>query len=316
MSTVTEKVGPVGDDAERVRLIRSIAGRAAGDRRLRVVLDTDTYNEIDDQFALVDLLLSRDRVDLEAIYAAPFHNRRSESPADGMRKSYEEIGRVLGKCGDEGTAVFEGATDWLSVSGPSEAAAVQDLVSRAAIVDGGPLYVVAIGAPTNISSALMVAPEIAERVVVVWLGGNALWWPTASEFNLRQDLRASQVLFDSGVALVHVPCFGVTDHLTTTREEIDRHVRPAGEVGQFLADRFDEYVRDEAGVSKVIWDLGAVSWLLDAAWAETVLKPSPVLTEDMTWSVDERRHLIGEVVAVDRDAMFGHLFRRLTEWSQ
>lgn len=306
----------MGRDADRVRLIESIGDRGATEARPRVVLDTDTYNEIDDQFALVDLLLSRDRVDLEAVYAAPFHNGRSEGPGDGMRKSYAEIGRVLAKCGDDGTPVFEGATEWLSVSGPSHADAVRDLVMRAASVEGGPLYIVAIGAPTNISSALMVAPEIAERIVVVWLGGNALWWPTAREFNLEQDLQASQVLFDSGVALVHVPCCGVTDRLIATREEIDRYVRPAGEVGHFLADRFDEYVRSEAGVSKVVWDLGAVSWVLDAAWAETVLKPSPVLTEEMTWSVDDRRHLIGEVVAVDRDGIFGHFFRRLAEWSK
>ena len=40
--------------------------------RIRAVLDTDTYNEIDDQFAIVQTLLSAERIDLEGIYAAPF----------------------------------------------------------------------------------------------------------------------------------------------------------------------------------------------------------------------------------------------------
>jgi hypothetical protein len=63
--------------------------------RRRVVLDTDTYNEVDDQFALAHLLLSDECVSLEAVYAAPFFNERSSGPADGMEKSHEEILRVL-----------------------------------------------------------------------------------------------------------------------------------------------------------------------------------------------------------------------------
>ncbi len=51
-------------------------------------------------------------------------------------------------------------------------AAVEDLIARASADRPDPLYVVAIAAPTNIASALLAAPEIVERIVVVWLGGN------------------------------------------------------------------------------------------------------------------------------------------------
>ena len=54
--------------------------------KIRMVLDTDTYNEVDDQFALVYALLSPERIQVEAIYAAPFHNKRSSGPADGMAR--------------------------------------------------------------------------------------------------------------------------------------------------------------------------------------------------------------------------------------
>ena len=84
---------PALSDAEARSLLEPREGK------LRVVLDTDTYNEIDDQFAVVHALLSGDRLDVEAIYAAPFHNNRSEGPADGMRKSFEEIGRLLDRMG-------------------------------------------------------------------------------------------------------------------------------------------------------------------------------------------------------------------------
>ena len=60
-----------------------------------MVLDTDTCNEIDDQFALVYALLCPEKLNVEAVYAAPFTNDRSTGPGDGMEKSYEEILRLL-----------------------------------------------------------------------------------------------------------------------------------------------------------------------------------------------------------------------------
>ncbi|MEM7683043.1 MAG: hypothetical protein AAF288_13905 [Planctomycetota bacterium] len=51
------------------------------------VLDTDTFNEIDDQFALAYTLLSPERLRLHARYAAPFHNDRSTGPSHGMAQN-------------------------------------------------------------------------------------------------------------------------------------------------------------------------------------------------------------------------------------
>lgn len=299
-------------DESRLRLLSSRT--AVGSLSPRMVLDTDTYNEIDDQFALTHAVLAADRVRLEAIYAAPFHNAKSSGPGDGMRRSYEEIHLVLSAIGHTGTPVFEGATEWLNDSRRGRVSpATEDLINRAGTAPGEPLYVVAIGAATNISNALLVAPEIVDRIVVVWLGGNSFYWPTAREFNLQQDVRAARVLFESGVALVHVPCFNVADHLTTTRDEIERYVRPAAKIGEFLAERYAGHVAEGPGVSKVIWDLAAVGWLLEPSWTKSVLLHSPVLTEEMTWSHDLGRHFIREVTYVKRDAIFGDLFRRLAD---
>ena len=63
--------------------------------KIRMVLDTDTYNEIDDQFAVAYAMCSPEKLTVEAIYAAPFLNERSTGPGDGMVKSYEEILRLL-----------------------------------------------------------------------------------------------------------------------------------------------------------------------------------------------------------------------------
>ena len=86
---------------------------AAGERpnrRVDVVLDTDTYNEIDDQYALAYLIASQDRLNLQGIYAAPFHNQKSDGPGYGMEKSYQEIMNILSLMGrdDLKSMVYKG----------------------------------------------------------------------------------------------------------------------------------------------------------------------------------------------------------------
>jgi hypothetical protein len=282
--------------------------------RLRAVLDTDTYNEIDDQFALVQAMLSPDRIALEAIYAAPFHNKRSTSPGDGMVKSYEEILRLLDRMGrPPGGFVFRGVRDYVGPAKEArEAEAVDDLIARArAGSPRDPLYIVAIAAISNVASALLKAPDIADRVVVVWLGGHALDWPDTREFNLRQDVGGAQVVFDSGAPLVLVPCKGVTSHLHTTVPEIERHVEPHGEIGRFLADRFKGYSHDHFGWSKEIWDMAPVAWLIDPDWAPTVVVPTPILTDQVTWSVDRTRSPMRYATIVKRDPILKDFFSKL-----
>ena len=129
---------PIIEGAERLRLLTAPKGK------VRAVLDTDTYNEIDDQFALVQMLLSPERISVEAIYAAPFHNARSSGPGDGMEKSHAEILTLLDRLGmDAGAKVFRGVDAWV---GPEKAArsapAVDDLIARAReSTPEDPLYV-------------------------------------------------------------------------------------------------------------------------------------------------------------------------------
>lgn len=281
--------------------------------RLRAVLDTDTYNEIDDQFALAYALLSPEQLDVVAIYAAPFHNSRSSGPEDGMLRSYDEIERVLDRLGRRGTLpVYHGSTAWLPEdSTPLPSAAADDLIARAMAADDDPLYVVAIGAITNVASAILKAPEIIERIVVVWLGGHPSRWHHAREFNLRQDVRAAQVVFDCGVALIHVPCINVAEHLLTTEPELAALVKGKSAIGDYLYTIFTGYYEDHYARSKELWDLGPIAWLVQPAWTESALVHSPILSPALTWSYDPHRHLIRELDRLRRDAIFGDLFRKL-----
>jgi len=262
----------------------------------------------------VQALLSPERIDLEAIYAAPFFNNRSTSPGHGMELSYGEIIELLDRLGRSSAGfVHRGVTDYV---GPAKRAllapAVDDLIdrARAGSIDD-PLYVIAIGAISNVASALLKAPDIIDRTVVVWLGGHALEWRNQAEFNLRQDVGGVQVLFDSGVPLVLVPCMGVTSHLTSTVPEIERYVEPCGEIGRFLAMRFKEYSDDHLGWAKEIWDMAAVGWLLDPDWAPSVLVPTPIVTELKTYSFDASRHPMRYVTQVRRNPILRDFFIKL-----
>ncbi|MCY4072161.1 MAG: nucleoside hydrolase [Chloroflexi bacterium] len=284
------------------------------ERKVRMVLDTDTYNEIDDQFALVYALLSPEQLSVEAIYAAPFHNSRSTGPGDGMEKSYDEILRLLDFLGvaADGFA-FRGSTEYVGAARrPQDNAAVRDLIDKALSSPADdPLYVVAIGAITNVASALLLAPEIIKKIVVVWLGGHHLNWPHTREFNLAQDVPAAQVALDSGVPFVIVPCMGVTSHLLTTLPELRSTIGGTNPVGDYLCQIFKEYRPDSFGASSVIWDISTIAWLLNSAWAPSNLVHSPVLTDQVTWSVDQSRHLARVANFVHRDPIFRDLFNKI-----
>ena len=104
-----------------------------------MVLDTDTANEIDDQFAVVHALLSQDRLQLEAIYATLF-SRDGRSPADGVAESEAELHRLLDRLNiDDQGRVFRGADNVLRDDRPVVSnAASENLIRRALELRDGP----------------------------------------------------------------------------------------------------------------------------------------------------------------------------------
>ncbi|TVY01878.1 nucleoside hydrolase [Paenibacillus cremeus] len=282
-------------------------------RKVRMVLDTDTFNEIDDQFAVVYALLSSERIELEAFYAAPFYNQMSSSPGDGMEKSYHELLKIRALMQREELPVLRGSTSYLPGSvEPVDSEAVQDLIRRAMDTDpSDPLYVVAIGAITNVASALLLAPEIIHRIVIVWLGGHAFHWPRTDEFNLKQDVHAARIIFDSTAPVVLIPCMGVASHLKTTLSEVREYVKDSGAIGSYLYETYASCRADHFGYSRVIWDLSVIAWLLQPEACPSYLTPSPLISDDLRFIHDPNRHPIRYVSYLDRDRVFQDLFRKL-----
>jgi inosine-uridine nucleoside N-ribohydrolase len=280
-----------------------------------MVLDTDTYNEIDDQFAVVYSLISEE-VNVEALYAAPFHNSRSSGPGDGMFKSYDEILRLLDRLGISPTGfVYHGSERYLGgPDTPARSDVTDDLIARALQPHEGPLYVVAIGAITNVASAILLEPQIRSRICVVWLGGHPQYWPHSREFNLQQDVPAAQAVFDSGVPIVQIPCKNVAEHLRTTLPEMAAYVKGQGAIGDYLYQIFKEYFDEHYARSKVLWDISAIAYLLEPGWVPSAVRPSPVLRDDITWGPeDASRHPFRVATDLNRDKIYGDLFRKLAQ---
>ncbi len=293
---------------------------ARPDGLIDMILDTDTYNEIDDQFAVAYMLAAPERLRVRAICAAPFHNEKSTGPADGMEKSYQEILKLLRLARREELSplVYRGSECYL----PDESTPVDSPAARAIVriaMDYSPerpLYIVSIGAITNVASALLLAPEIARRVVIVWLGGNALHWPRNDEFNMMQDVAAARIVFGCAAPLVQLPCAGVVTEARVTGPELIHWLRGRSALCDYLCDHtIQEAEAYAAGTawSRVIWDVTAVAWLLDTEGKILADRPehSPVPQYDHRYSFDPERPLIRYVWRVDRDALFTDLFRRL-----
>lgn len=305
--------------------------------RPRVVIDTDAANEIDDQFALAWALLARDALRIEALYAAPFsfahrhadtpHLSRELAPFNppdvGMRRSLAEIVRVCAACGVSDVPVLAGTAGYLPADGaPTGSGAVNDLITRAlAMPADEPLYVLALGCPTNVSAALLIEPRIAERIVVVWTSAfpSGARQPNRS-FNFEQDLRATRHLFDCGVPLVYLPGYHVGAQLRLSWPEVERWVLPCGAIGALLAELYTHNplwplvgVTDLFAHSWVIWDLICVAWVLRPEWVPSDIVPTPGLDDELRWACQPDGLPMREAWGVKRDAIFRDLFERLAQ---
>ena len=284
-----------------------------------VVLDTDAYNEVDDQFAISYMLKSKERLNTKAIYAAPFFNGNSVSPKDGMEKSYNEIFKILSLAGEK-FDVFRGSEKYLDDENtPVISSAAEDLVQRAKNYSPEkPLYVVAIGAITNIASAILLNPDIIENIVVVWLGGHGLHYHNTKEFNMYQDVAAARVVMQSGVPFVQLPCMGVVDKFAVSKQELELWLKGKNQLADYLATNTiaaaEAYAKGRAW-TRVIWDVTAVGWLLNDSdrFMQSRVIPTPIPTYDNFYATDYNGHPMRYVYSINRDNLMNDLFEKLTK---
>lgn len=283
-----------------------------------VVLDTDAYNEIDDQFAIAYLLSCKEKLNTKALYAAPFYNDHSKSACDGMEQSYNEIIKLLDFM-NEKCEVYRGSNAFLSdEKTPIISDAARDLAERAKNYSPeNPLYVIAIGAITNVASAILLNPEIAENCVVIWLGGHAFHYPHTAEFNMKQDIAAARVVMGSGVPLVLLPCRGVVSSFTISRPELEYWLKGKSDLSDYLASHTintaEKYASGTAW-TRCIWDVTAVAWLMndDERFMEARTEKLRLPNYDNIYEIADGPD-IQYVYHIKRDFLMTDLIKRILE---
>ena len=285
--------------------------------KVDVILDTDAYNEIDDQFAIAYLLKNKWKLNTKALYAVPFHNGLSSGPEDGMEKSYNEILKLL-KMMNEDVPVFKGSRTYLKdEKTPVVSDAAYDLVERAKQYSPeNPLYVVAIGAITNIASAILLDPTIVENIVVVWLGGHALHYHDTVEFNMKQDVAAARVVMASGVPFVQLPCEGVVSEFKLSKPELEYWLKGKNELADYLAVNTIDHAESYAsGIpwTRVIWDVTAVAWLLNegSQFMDWRVIPTRLPAYNGLYEVNDNDVPMTYVYHIRRDWLMNDLLKKL-----
>ena len=201
----------------------------------------------------------------------------------------------------------------------------QKIIELALSDDERVLHVVAIGAVTNVASALLMAPEIATRMVVSWTSGYPTWTdlPNYPSLNLVQDPHASRLLFDSGVPLVYLPGFYIGAQLLISLPEMETWIKGKGEIGDYLfylynnnPIRIDRGVKMFSGQSWIVWDLINIAWLINRRWVPTRTVATPRLDGNLVWRPRADGPTMLEAIDINRDAVFHDLITKLDNREQ
>lgn len=292
------------------------------DKVLRVIIDTDAANEADDQYAIVQALLSP-RLDIRAITAAHFGHEKSPH---SMEDSYQEILRLTGIMNRRRDVfhmpVLRGAPRPLEGETAIESEGGRAIVREAMRDAAEPLYVIALGALTNVASALLMEPAIARRMTVIWIGGNA--YPQGGwEYNLKNDVTAARHVFQSDVPLWQVPR-NVYQMMLVSVAELAVQVRPCGEIGAYLFSHLVEWGRTYWGKRSPLrtgecWFLGdspAVGLLLNEHEFHYHTAPAPSIMDDMTYDLTTDNREIRIYDSVDSRFILQDLYAKLRLFAQ
>lgn len=276
-----------------------------------MILDTDTYNECDDQFALAYMIKNQDIFNIEAITVAPYsHKNRNETVISGREKSYNEILKICNWLDFNTTnKVFKGAEDYIHNGYEEYNDAVDKIIEVA--LKNNKTYIMAIGAITNIAIAIKKEPRIIDKIEVIWLGGNELGYKDNLEYNFRQDIEAIKIVFESKIKLTILPCENVVSALKININTLKERIGNKSKLCDYLIDRF--YNDGYHGIQKerVIWDISVIAYMINRNWFKTTEVSCPDIKDDTSYEITENNHKITFVTELDRDKIYENLLEKL-----
>lgn len=257
------------------------------EKQVRLITDTDAKNEADDQFAVVQALLSP-KMDNVGLIAAHFGIDRV---ADAMEASYHELETILDKIHFQKEGLlYHGAPHALPNKTTPVVSEGAELIVREAMKDDPRrLFVIFLGPLTDLASAYLMEPRIANRLTAIWIGGGV--YPSGSpEFNLGNDVNAANVVFSSKIELWQVPK-NVYEMMPVSLAELQVRVRPYGEIGKYLFDQLVAHSQEDiprksdfrTGETWVLGDSPAVGLILYEHRFEFDWVPAPYITQEQAY---------------------------------
>ena len=295
--------------------------------RTRIISDNDYSGDPDGLVQLAHHLLSPS-CEVRAVIGSHLGaddsawRTNEHSAADAVAKVRELL--ALGRFG-QGIPVIEGSAQAMaSVDKPIRNAAVDFIIEEAMRSDTeAPLYVVCGGSLTQIASAWLLEPRIADRLTVVWIGGaehegrHVPEGVPQLEYNLAEDILAAQVVFNrSNLNLWQVPRDAYRQTIFS-RAELSLRWSQTGPLGAFLTSQIGLAVaRFEAegrrlGETYVLGDSPLVlltalqtPYEPDAASSFHETLPCPILNSDGTYTPNPAGRPIRVYRTLDNRLMF------------
>jgi len=283
-----------------VRQTESNPGSAHTRARLPVIFDTDANNELDDQHALAYLLFSGETFDIRGLTVNATYN------GGEIQQHYDEAERVLKLCNLDGKIpLFLGANDdyeeireSLDQGQYDGQEAIEFIIEEARKERDERLILLPVGKLTNIALALEKAPDIKEKVRIVWLGSN---YPESGEYNQVNDIPSLNYILDQDVpfemVMVRYGKPSGSDAVRVTPAEIEQRMPGAGpnsepvegrngssftNFGDYSVDLFSNIELHGDPPARALFDMVAVAIIKNAGWGETNEIPAPIL-EGENW---------------------------------
>lgn len=302
--------------------------------RMRVIFDNDFGGDPDGLFALTHLLLSPS-VEVRAIIGSHLNAKDgfdpSKTQAENAAKKAHELLSVM-KMDGKIPVIVGSNTGMQNDSTPVKSAAVDFIINEALRTDTKlPLYVICGAGLTEIASAALSKPEIADKLTLVWIGGHEyddLASPppngTVLEYNLNIDIYAVQAIFNrSQVKLWQIPR-NVYRQALISFPELETRIKPNGEIGKYLYNtlsnlmaRMQKYHLN-LGETYILGDSPLVlltalqsPWEPDPSSSDYVVKPCPKINAAGTYDPNPAGRKIRVYQHIDTRLMFGDFFAKL-----
>lgn len=275
----------------------------------KIILDTDTYNEADDIFALAYLLKNRNLFDIKAITIAPFkHSGYAKTVFDSIDDSYNETIKIFDYLNIlDKSLIYKGSRDYLTNGYNEDNDAVKKIINLA--TENDHLTIVAIGCLTNVALAIKKEPSIINKIEIIWQGTNFLFGDN-QDFNFRQDVEAVKIVFYSKVKLTIIPCSPITSNLMTSIYELKAEIGGKNKLCDYLCEKF--YNRFWGPHKRwPIWDIGSIAYLINKDWFKTMDISCPIINDDNTFTHTNGKHSISFVKQLNANAIYENLFASL-----